>query len=47
VCVLSTEVHNGGAKLREELVAFVRSNADALVLVVKLYKSGRLLFMQV
>eukprot|EP00798_Chlamydomonas_sp_ICE-L_P001866 gene1866-33283_t len=30
VCVLATEVHNGGAKLREELVAFVRSNADAL-----------------
>eukprot|EP00798_Chlamydomonas_sp_ICE-L_P017795 gene17795-24170_t len=33
VCLLATEVHNGGAKLREELDAFVQSNADALLLM--------------
>ena len=47
VSVLATEVHNGGANLRGDLAAFVCRNAEALVLVAQLYKSGRLLFMQV
>eukprot|EP00798_Chlamydomonas_sp_ICE-L_P017782 gene17782-24157_t len=37
VCLLATEVHNGGAKLREELEAFVQSNADALLIFRKSY----------
>jgi len=40
VCVLATEVHNGGSQDARRAGGFLINNADALVLVTQLYKRG-------